>query len=83
MTAQTSQRLDGALAVLIDQRRDLAAKTAGKDIEIAMALGDRDAAQRALAEMLCHIEARRAAWAACYFDVTGERDAAVMKAAHG
>ena len=37
-----------ALAKLIDDRRSLAAQVAGKDIEIAMALGDRDAAQLAL-----------------------------------
>jgi len=35
------------LATLIDERRALAAQLAGKDVEIAMALGDRDEAQRA------------------------------------
>lgn len=48
------------IAILIDERRALAAQVAGKDVEIAMALGDRDAARRALREMKAQIEARRA-----------------------
>lgn len=68
------------LAVLIDERRALAAQVAGKDVEIAMALGDRDAARRALNEMKAQIEARHAVReAGCFFDQAGERDAAAMK----
>lgn len=52
---------DAELARLIDQRRELAAKVAGLDLEIAMAVGDRDAAQRALKEMTAQVEARKAA----------------------
>lgn len=57
-----------SLAVLIDQRRALAAMVAGKDVEIAMALGDRDAAQIALKEMKAQIEARHAVREACEID---------------
>lgn len=67
------------LAILIDQRRALAAQVAGKDVEIAMALGDRDAARRALREMQAQTEARKAVREACYFDTQGEIDAAAMK----
>ena len=49
-----------ALNRLIDERRELAAKVAGKDIEIVLLLGERDTAKRALVEMLAQIEARRA-----------------------
>ena len=64
------------LAQLIDQRRELAAKLAGKDIEIAMAIGDRDAAQRARKEMEAQTVARKAARAAgCFFVEQGEADA--------
>ena len=63
------------LAQLIDERRDLAAKLAGKDIEIAMALGDRDAAIRARKEMEAQTVARKAARAAgCFFVERGEVD---------
>lgn len=37
------------------------AQLAGKDVEIALALGDRDAAERAQREMYAQVEAR---WAA-------------------
>lgn len=57
-----------ALAQLIDERRALAAQVAGKDVEIAMALGDRDAAQIALKEMKAQIEARWAVREACEID---------------
>lgn len=64
------------LAQLIDERRDLAAKLAGKDLEIAMAVGDRDAAQRARKEMEAQTVARKAARAAgCFFVEQGEADA--------
>lgn len=64
------------LATLIDQRRALAAQLAGKDIEIAMAVGDRDAAQRARREMQAQTVARIAVrTAGCYFDIQGEADA--------
>lgn len=52
---------DAELCHLIDKRRELAAQVAGLDIEIAMAVGDRDAAQRALKEMTAQVEARKAA----------------------
>ena len=55
---------DHNIAALIDQRRALAAKLAGVDMELAMAVGDRDAAQRALQEMKAQTEARYAARAA-------------------
>ena len=61
------------LPQLIDQRRDLAAQLAGKDLEIAMALGDRDAAKHALQEMNAQTVARKAVRAAgCYFAEQGE-----------
>lgn len=69
-----------SLAILIDERRALAAQLAGKDVEIAMALGDREAAQMALDEMKAQILARRAVReSGCFFDEAGERDAAAMK----
>lgn len=48
------------LSKLIDQRRALAARVAGKDLEIAMVLGDRESAHRALKEMTAQVEARLA-----------------------
>lgn len=64
------------IAILIDERRELAAKVAGKEIEIAMLLGERDTARRALVEMLAQIEARRAVReAGRFFDNQGELDA--------
>lgn len=69
-----------ALAILIDQRRALAAQVAGKDIEIAIALGDRDAAYQAKREMEVQIAARQAAReAGCFFDLQGESDRAALK----
>ena len=59
MTAQRYQ--DECIARLIDQRRELAAQLAGVDVQLAMAIGDRDAAQRHLREMNAQTEARRAA----------------------
>ena len=67
------------LSTLIDQRRALAAQLAGKDVEIAMALGDREEAQRALKEMKAQVEARWAVREAECFDSMGERDAQGMK----
>lgn len=52
---------DATLAQLIDKRRDLAAQVAGVDLEIALAVGDRDAALRAQREMFAQTEARKAA----------------------
>lgn len=49
------------LGQLIDQRRQLAAKLAGVELQIAMAVGDRDAARRHLKEMNAQTEARKAA----------------------
>jgi hypothetical protein len=70
------------LAILIDERRALAAKVAGKDVEIAMALGERDKAYQAMREMRAQIEARKAARAAgCFFDMQGEADRVVLQEA--
>lgn len=52
---------DDKLAELIDKRRAVAAQLAGLDLEIAMAVGDREAAQRAMREMNAQTEARKAA----------------------
>ena len=52
---------DEELCRLIDKRRDLAAQVAGLDLEIAMAVGDREAARRHLHEMNAQTEARKAA----------------------
>ena len=56
---------DKELAQLIDQRRDLAAQLAGVELQICMAVGDRDGARRFLKEMNAQTEARRAARFAC------------------
>ena len=70
------------LAQLIDERRALAAKLAGKDIEIAMALGDRDAAKRAMQEMTAQTEARKAVRAAgCFFVAQGEEHRKILASA--
>ena len=52
---------DANIARLIDRRRALAAQLAGVDMELAIAVGDRDAAQRALKEMNAQTEERLAA----------------------
>lgn len=61
---------DGDLVALIDKRRDLAAKVAGVDVEICMALGDRDGARKAMEEMKAQTLARQgakfAAWEASH-----------------
>ena len=73
---------DSRLALLMDERRELAAKLAGKDIEIALAVGDRDAAQRARREMEAQTLARRAArQAGCFFHDAGAADRAKLEAA--
>ena len=56
---------DKELAQLIDQRRELAAQLAGVELQICMAVGDRDGARRFLKEMNAQTEARRAARFAC------------------
>lgn len=57
---------DQAFASLIDRRRALAAQLAGVDMELAIAVGDRDAACRAMREMNAQVVARYAArFAAC------------------
>lgn len=58
MTAIVSQ---DELGQLIDQRRRLSAELAGVELQIAMAVGDRDAARRHLREMNAQTEARKAA----------------------
>lgn len=61
---------DAELAQLIDKRRDLAAQLAGVDLQIAMALGDRDSARKHLEEMKAQTLARQgakfAAWEASH-----------------
>ena len=52
---------DRKISELIDRRRAVAAQLAGIDLEMAIALGDRDAAQRALREMNAQVGARYAA----------------------
>lgn len=54
-------KTDDELARLIDQRRKLAAQLSGVEMQIAMAVGDRDAARRHLKEMNAQTEARHAA----------------------
>ena len=56
---------DKELAQLIDKRRALAAQLAGVELQICMAVGDRDGARRHLKEMNAQTEARRAARFAC------------------
>lgn len=68
------------IAQLIDQRRAAAAYLAGLDMEIAINVGDRDAAQRARKEMEAHTIARRAVReAGCYFHDAGARDAEMVQ----
>ncbi len=52
---------DTELAQLIDKRRKLAAQLAGVELEIAMAVGDRDGARRHLEEMKAQTLARHGA----------------------
>lgn len=69
-----------SLAILIDQRRAVAAKLAGLDVEIAVAVGDRDGAYRALSEMKAQTLARRAVrQSGCFFDVQGAADRAKLQ----
>lgn len=59
---------DHELAQLIDKRRDLAAQLAGVELQIAMAVGDRDGARKHMEEMkaqtLARCGAKFAAWEA-------------------
>ena len=59
MTPTTEQ--DKKVSRLIDKRRDLAAQLAGVDMELAIEVGDRDAACRAMREMNAQVVARYAA----------------------
>ena len=52
---------DQTIVELIDRRRAIAAQLAGVDMELAMAVGDRDAARRAMHEMSAQVVARYAA----------------------
>lgn len=52
---------DSKIVELIDKRREQAAALAGTDMELALVVGDRDAALRAQREMYAQVEARRAA----------------------
>ena len=51
---------DQTIVELIDRRRAIAAQLAGVDMELAMAVGDRDAARRAMHEMSAQVAARHA-----------------------
>jgi len=59
---------DTELAQLIDKRRDLSAQLAGVELQIAMAVGDRDSARKHMEEMKAQTLARHgakfAAWEA-------------------
>ena len=61
---------DHELAQLIDKRRDLAAQLAGVELQIAMAVGDRDGARKHMEEMKAQTLARQgakfAAWEASH-----------------
>ena len=61
---------DTELAQLIDRRRDLAAQLAGVEMQIAMAVGDRDGARKHMEEMKAQTLARQgakfAAWEASH-----------------
>ena len=61
---------DHELAQLIDKRRDLAAQVAGVELQIAMAVGDRDGARKHMEEMKAQTLARQgakfAAWEASH-----------------
>lgn len=61
---------DAELAQLIDKRRELAAQLAGVELQIAMAVGDRDGARKHLEEMKAQTMARQgakfAAWEASH-----------------
>ena len=52
---------DTELAQLIDKRRELAAQLAGVELQIALAVGDRDGARRHLEEMKAQTLARHGA----------------------
>ena len=52
---------DAELVALIDKSRDLAAQLAGVNLEIAMAVGDRDGARKHLEEMKAQTLARHGA----------------------
>lgn len=52
---------DTEMEKLIDERRKLAAKLAGVDLQIAMAQGDRELAVKAAEEMNAQVRARYAA----------------------
>lgn len=68
------------LAQLIDRRREAAARVAGLDVEIAMALGDRDGARKAMKEMRAQTVARQAMRdAGCFFDQAGETDRRALR----
>lgn len=67
------------LAQLIDRRREAAAIVAVLDVEIAMALGDRDGARKAMKEMNAQTVARQAMKEACFFDKAGEADRRALR----
>ena len=72
---------DARIAGLIDRCRDLSAQLEGARMELALAVGDRDAARRHMREMYAQTEARHAARAAqgCYFMQEGDRARALAQ----
>jgi hypothetical protein len=76
-----------AAAQLIDEIRELDAKAAGKRMQLALMLGERDEARRYMREMNAITEARRAAVHAqaeadgsCYFTAAAHADAIGVEA---
>ena len=68
------------LAQLIDRRREAAAIVAGLDVEIAMALGDRDGARKHLKEMEAQTVARQAMReAGCFFVEAADLDRRALR----
>lgn len=65
-----SDESDKHIAQLIDEIRECDAKSAGKRVELCMALGDRDGARKAMEEMKAQTLARQgakfAAWEASH-----------------
>lgn len=63
---QQASRTDNPLGALIDQRRALSAQLAGVELQIAIFVGDRDAARQYMREMNAQTAARHATrFAAC------------------
>ena len=57
---QQASQTDNPLGALIDQRRALSAQLAGVELQIAIFVGDRDAARQYMREMYAQTAARTA-----------------------